>query len=66
MTSTIGITERSKILCYENITFKIKLQDTAGQERFESIPKQYYERVEVVFLFYDITKRKVLIILLNG
>ena len=58
LTSTIGITERSKILCYENKIFKIKLWDTAGQERFESIPKQYYERIEGVFLFYDITNEQ--------
>jgi len=39
LTSTIGITERSKILSYENKIYKIKIWDTAGQERFESFPK---------------------------
>ena len=53
--STIGITERSKILHYENKVYKIQIWDTAGQERFESIPKQYYEKIEGVFLFYDVT-----------
>ena len=58
LTSTIGITERSKILSFENKTYKIKIWDTAGQERFGSIPKQYYERTEGVFLFYDITNEQ--------
>ena len=58
LTSTIGITERSKILLYENKIYKIKIWDTAGQERFESLPKQYYERIEGVFLFYDITNEQ--------
>ena len=58
LTSTIGITERSKILCYNNKNYKIQIWDTAGQERFESIPKQYYEKIEGVFLFYDVTNEK--------
>ena len=58
LTSTIGITERSKIMSYENKIYKIKIWDTAGQERFESLPKQYYERIEGVFLFYDITNEQ--------
>ena len=58
LTSTIGITERSKIMFYDNKIYKIKIWDTAGQERFESLPKQYYERIEGVFLFYDITNEQ--------
>ena len=58
LTSTIGIIERSKILCYENKKYKIQIWDTAGQERFESIPKQYYEKIEGVFLFYDVTNER--------
>ena len=56
--STIGITERSKILHYKNKVYKIQIWDTAGQERFESIPKQYYEKIEGVFLFYDVTNEQ--------
>ena len=58
LTSTIGITENSKILFYNNKKYKIQIWDTAGQERFESIPKQYYEKIEGVFLFYDVTNEK--------
>ena len=58
LTSTIGITESSKILFYNNKKYKIQIWDTAGQERFESIPKQYYEKIEGVFLFYDVTNEK--------
>ena len=58
LTSTIGINEHSKILKYKNEIYKIQIWDTAGQERFKSIPKQYYEKIEGVFLFYDITNEQ--------
>ena len=58
LTSTIGLNERTKIINYNETNYKIQIWDTAGQERFESIPRQYYGKMDGVFLFYDITNEQ--------
>ena len=36
----------------------IKIYDTAGQEKFESLGKNFLKGAEGVLLFYDITKEE--------
>ena len=38
--------------------FNIILYDTAGQERYRSITKNYFHGSDIVFMIYDITNRK--------
>lgn len=65
--STIGIDKYT--LFYENIdikidgkdakeSFNIILYDTAGQERYRALAKNYFNSTDVVILLYDITDRK--------
>ena len=54
--STIGVSFSFKEVTLENgITVKLKLVDTAGQEKFKSVTKSYYKNTDgVLFVFaYD-------------
>ena len=37
--------------------FEVQIWDTAGEERFRTITKQYYKESQGLFLLYDITKK---------
>ena len=65
--STIGIDKRT--INFKDIEvdikgkkqkeeFKIVLFDTAGQERYHSITKGYFQGSDVVYILYDITSKK--------
>ena len=55
--STIGIDYKSKLIKKGNELIKITLYDTAGQEKFNYIIKNYYRGTNGVLLVYDITDR---------
>ena len=57
--STIGINEVCKIIEIKdennNIkNYKLKIFDTAGQEKYRSIPRSYYKKADGILLFYDV------------
>jgi small GTP-binding protein len=55
--NTIGIDYRMKvIMCKEN-QVKLKIFDTAGQEKFRNITKQFYKNADGIMLVYDVTSR---------
>ena len=53
--STIGIDKEIKYVKVKNDTYKMTLWDTAGQDRFKSLPKKYYQNADGVLLLYDVT-----------
>ena len=55
--STIGIDYKSKLIKKGNELIKVTLYDTAGQEKFNYIIKNYYRGTNGVLLVYDITDR---------
>ena len=38
----------------EEVKYRLSLFDTAGQERFSSLPKQYYKNVDGILLLFDV------------
>ena len=58
--ATIGFDYKSRIVTLPESKKKVKLQiwDTAGQEKYMSINKNLFQRVQGVILMYDITKRE--------
>ena len=58
--TTVGFDYKSKIIKLPTSKKKVKLQiwDTAGQEKYMSINKNLFQRVQGVILMYDITKRE--------
>jgi small GTP-binding protein len=54
--STIGLDYRLKMTTLENEKIaKIQIWDTAGQDRFKSITKNYYKGAHGIILIYDVT-----------
>ena len=58
-TSSIGID--NEFLCVQltdGSIIKLRIMDTAGQERFDSINEKFYKEADCCLLVYDITKKK--------
>ena len=54
-TCSIGIDKEMKSINIDNKNYKLTVWDTAGQERFRSLPKKYYQNVNGILLFFDVT-----------
>ena len=56
---TVGLDYRVKDMELKNgKTVKLQIWDTAGQDRFKAITKNYYKSANGILLIYDITDRK--------
>ena len=55
---TIGIDFKTKYIKVRDASVKVLIWDTAGQEKFRNIAKQYYKGANGVLLIYDVTSRK--------
>eukprot|EP00826_Nyctotherus_ovalis_P030925 TRINITY_DN2469_c0_g1_i1.p1 TRINITY_DN2469_c0_g1~~TRINITY_DN2469_c0_g1_i1.p1 ORF type:complete len:224 (-),score=52.88 TRINITY_DN2469_c0_g1_i1:121-717(-) len=53
--STIGIDFLIKMLRVDDVTIKLQIWDTAGQDRFRTITQNYYKNAVGVILVYDCT-----------
>ena len=56
--STIGVDSKRKIVKIRGEKVKVSIWDTAGQEKFQNIVKQYYNGANGVLLIFDITSEK--------
>ncbi len=56
--ATIGIDFKTKYIKMGDSSVKVLIWDTAGQEKFQNIAKQYYKGANGVLLIYDIGSRK--------
>ena len=57
--STIGLDYKLKnVQLDDGKMVKIQIWDTAGQDRFRSITKNYYKGADGIILIYDITNKK--------
>ena len=57
--STIGLDYKLKnVQLDDGNIVKIQIWDTAGQDRFRSITKNYYKGAHGIILIYDVTSRK--------
>lgn len=54
--TTLGLNYFSKLIKINNINYKLQLWDTAGQEKFYSITRNYYNNSHGIILCFDITK----------
>ncbi|MCQ2818470.1 MAG: GTP-binding protein [archaeon] len=57
--STIGLDYRLKVMTMQdNKKVKLQIWDTAGQDRFRAITKNYYKGAHGIILIYDVTCRR--------
>lgn len=56
--NTIGVGKQSKIVRMWGEIYKITVWDTAGEERFKSLPRKYYQNAEGIFLLFDVTNEE--------
>lgn len=55
--STVGIEKKTKMLKIFNELYFLQIWDTAGQEKYRSIPAKYYTNADGILLLYDINNR---------
>uniref|UniRef100_A0A674GYN4 RAB44, member RAS oncogene family n=1 Tax=Taeniopygia guttata TaxID=59729 RepID=A0A674GYN4_TAEGU len=55
LTATVGLDYQIKTLVVDNERFALRLWDSAGQERYRSVTKQFFRKADGVVLMYDIT-----------
>ena len=56
--STIGMDKYIKYYKYKKEQIRIILWDTAGQDRFKSLPKKYYQNADGIFLLFDVSSKE--------
>ena len=57
--STIGLDYRLKSMTLQNDkNIKLQIWDTAGQDRFRAITKNYYKGANGIILIYDVTNKQ--------
>ena len=59
-TTTIAVDFQTKTINYKKKAYNIRLYDTAGQERFRCITKNFYHFADGFFIIFDLTKEKTL------
>ena len=52
--ATLGMDRKSKIIKYKDSIYNVSISDTAGQERFRSLPLRYLINADGVLLLYDV------------
>uniref|UniRef100_A0A8C3CX10 Ras-related protein Rab-44 n=1 Tax=Cairina moschata TaxID=8855 RepID=A0A8C3CX10_CAIMO len=57
LAATVGLDYQVKSLIVDNKHFALRLWDSAGQERYHSITKQFFRKADGVVLMYDITSQ---------
>ncbi|XP_068852074.1 ras-related protein Rab-44 isoform X2 [Aphelocoma coerulescens] len=55
LAATVGLDYQIKNLIVDNKRFALRLWDSAGQERYHSMTKQFFRKADGVVLMYDIT-----------
>jgi len=53
-----GIDKEIKFIKIDNKIYKLTVWDTSGQERFRASPRKYYQHVDGVLLFFDVTSEE--------
>lgn len=56
--TTVGIDFQVKTITIDNIPLKLRIWDTAGQEKFSTIAQQYYKNADGILLIFSFDIKK--------
>ena len=56
--STIGIDKYFRYFKYKGKECKVCLWDTAGQDRYRSLPKKYYQNADGILIIFDVCNKE--------
>jgi small GTP-binding protein len=56
--NTIGFDYKSETLQVDSKTVKLQIWDTAGQDRYKCVTKNFYQKAQGIVLMYDITSEE--------
>ena len=56
--STIGIDKNFRYYKYKDKEIKVILWDTAGQDRYRSLPKKYYQNADGILIIFDVSNKE--------
>ena len=59
--TTIGIDKNRKTLNVNNVQVRLVIWDTAGQEKFRALNKQFYKGTDCVILTFDLNNKQTII-----
>ena len=54
---TIGLESKTKTIDIRGLKAKLQIWDTAGQEKFNSLSKQYFQNSDGILLVFDVTNK---------
>ncbi|KFV68975.1 Ras-related protein Rab-44, partial [Dryobates pubescens] len=57
LAATVGLDYQVKTLVVDNMHFTLRLWDSAGQERYRSVTRQFFRKADGVVLMYDLTSQ---------
>uniref|UniRef100_A0A3P8XWV5 Ras-related protein Rab-17 n=1 Tax=Esox lucius TaxID=8010 RepID=A0A3P8XWV5_ESOLU len=55
---TVGCAYLTQVVCLSDVTLRLEIWDTAGQEKYHSVTPLYYRGAHVALVVYDISKRE--------
>ncbi|TKS67540.1 Ras-related protein [Collichthys lucidus] len=58
---TVGCAYLTRVVHLRNVTLRLEIWDTAGQEKYHSVTPLYYRGAQAALLVYDISKRETFI-----
>ncbi|KAE8299543.1 Ras-related protein Rab-17 [Larimichthys crocea] len=58
---TVGCAYLTRVVHLSNVTLRLEIWDTAGQEKYHSVTPLYYRGAHAALLVYDISKRETFI-----
>ena len=55
--NTVGVDFKSRLTYINNVPIRLNIWDTAGQEKYENMPKQYFKNSNGIIIVYDVNSK---------
>ena len=55
--NTVGVDLKSRLTYINNVPIRVNIWDTAGQEKYEKMTKQYFKNANGIIIVYDVNSK---------